>query len=80
MDVFPKPIAPPGLTMKTTVHKTKSKFFVLLLISITVHKHKLTGIFLFPFYPSLSSSKYKHKTNRHLLFLPFIPACLYSSK
>ena len=54
-DFFPKPKAPPGFTMSTTVHKPSPSFSFLLLISITVHKHK---------------------TNRHFLFLPFIPACL----
>ena len=46
MDVFPKPKAPPGFTMSTTVHKPSPSFSFLILTSITVHKHKTNRHFL----------------------------------
>ena len=46
-DFFPKPKAPPGFTMSTTVHKPSPSFPILHLTSITVHKHKTNRHFLF---------------------------------
>ena len=48
----------------------------LFLTSIIVHKTNtnFTGIFVPSFYPSLLSSKHKHKFNRHFCSFLFIPS------
>ena len=67
-DFFPKPKAPPGVTMSITVHKPSPSFSFLPFSDFNYraqNKYKFHRHFVPSFYPSLPSSKHKHKFNRH---------------
>ena len=84
-DFFPKPKAPPGVTMSITVHKPSPSFSFLPFSDFNYraqNKYKFHRHFVPSFYPSLPSSKHKYKFHRHFVpsFYPSLPSSKHKHK